>query len=76
MAPLFLGKWCGVAIYLFLYIKKKKKNYDWIVPFIDWIKNYIFEKKLKIYIVLGLSYNLPKYMVFCPSYILPPQKKR
>ena len=41
-APLFLGKWYGVATYFSLYKKIiKNTNYkihDWIVPFIDWLK--------------------------------------
>ena len=62
--------------HLFFFIqenKKKNTNYkihDWIVPVINWI-NYIFERKLKSYIALGPSYNLPNiYMACYPSYII------
>ena len=60
---------------IFLYTKKKKKtNYkihDWIVSFIDWIKEITCPEKLQNYIDSGPSYNLPNiYMVCCPSYIL------
>ena len=37
--------------------KKKYKIHDWIILFIDWIKNITY---LENYIVLGPSYNLPK----------------
>ena len=39
--------------------KTKYKIYDWIFPFIDWIKITYLEK-LENYIDLGPSYNLPK----------------
>ena len=69
-----MGKWYGVATYFSLYKKiRKNTNYKihgWIVPFIDWIKLHIW-KKIKSYIALGSSYNLPNiYMACCPSYIL------
>ena len=75
-APLFLGKWYGVVTYFSLYKKiRKNTNYKihWLNSFIHWLnKNYISERKLKSYIALGPSYNLPNiHMACCPSYILP-----
>ena len=59
-APLFLGKWCRVAIY-FLYKNHKKKKYKWLNCSIHWLtkKNYI-SNTLENYIALAPSYNLPK----------------
>ena len=50
-APLFLGKWCRVAIY-FLYKNNKKKKYKWLNFSLHWLN--------KNYMALGPSYNLPK----------------
>ena len=78
-----MGKWYGVATYFSIYKKKKKirkntnyKIHDWIVSFIDWIKEITCPEKLQNYIDSGPSYNLPNiYMVCCPSYILPKTNK-
>ena len=64
-APLFLGKWCGVATY-FLYKKIRKTKYKYMIelfPFIDWIKK-IHVWETENYMALGPSYNLPKIRGF------------
>ena len=58
-----MDKWYGAATYFSLYKKIRKKNtnykiHDWIVPFIDWIKEITYLGKLESYIGLGPSYNL------------------
>ena len=72
-APLFLGKWCGVATY-FLY-QKKKYNFTWLncSIHIDWMKKFMFGK-LKITWLWVLVTNYQRYMAFCHSYSLPKTK--
>ena len=73
-APLFLGKRYGVDTYFFINKKKRKKKYI-IELFSSLIKNTYLEKLVN-YIALGPSYNLLKYMAFCPSHILPKIKDK
>ena len=69
-APLFLGKRYGVATYLFIFLYKKIRKtkyiqiHDWIVLFIDWIKEITYLEKVKNYIALGLVTIYQKYMAF------------
>ena len=70
---------------LIFYLKKKKKKVEeeeeeekilWLNSFIHWLnKKLHIWKKIENLPALGPSYNLPKYMAFCPSYILPKIKK-
>ena len=64
---------------IFLYKKIRKTKYiqihDWILLFIDWIKEITYLENFLNYIVLGPSYNLQKIHGFCPSYVLPKKNK-
>ena len=68
--PLFLGKWYGVATYFFFIQKIRKTKYiqihDWIVLFIDWIK------EITYLLVLVTIYQ--KYMAFVLVTFYPKNK--
>ena len=74
-APLFLGKWCGVATY-FLYKKIRIKILitKYMIELfhshqLNKIKYMLEKRKITWLWVLVTIYQ--KYMAFCPSYILP-----
>ena len=79
-APLFLGKWCGVATYFFI---QKKKKLNWIQLYMTelflyhWLnkKEYIYDK-LSIAQLWVLVTNYQRYMAFCPNYNLPKIKPK
>ena len=79
--PLFLGKWCGVATYFFLYKKKEKKlntKYMTKLFFSYWLnkKEYIFDKLNITWLwVLVINYQIITWF-FCPSYNLPKNKNK